>query len=136
MASDHRYYGAVTLYFYLVCHFGQTAPKAPGLPGNKEQYLQNVDNLYITDAYHLLSIERYRVTPELIERVRLGTMEQQRAAWTHYYSDYYYKAFDKISSYAPANINKGLRAIDVLRQPNDGNTVKIIIFLDLNPELL
>jgi hypothetical protein len=72
MASDHRYYGAVTLYFYLVCHFGQTAPKAPGLPGNKEQYLQNVDNLYITDAYHLLSIERYRVTPELIERVRLG----------------------------------------------------------------
>lgn len=46
-------------------------PEAPGLPGNKEQYLQNVDELYITDAYHSLSIERYRVTPELIERVRL-----------------------------------------------------------------
>ena len=26
-----------------------------------------------TDAYHSLSIERYRVTPELIERVRSGT---------------------------------------------------------------
>ncbi|MFV5693519.1 hypothetical protein ACM55K_15965 [Flavobacterium sp. LT1R49] len=26
----------------------------------------------ITDAYHSLSIEKYRVTPELIERVRSG----------------------------------------------------------------
>jgi hypothetical protein len=25
---------------------------------------------YVTDAYHSLSIEGYRVTPELIERVR------------------------------------------------------------------
>jgi hypothetical protein len=47
------------------------------------------------------------------------------AAWTHYYSGYYYKAFDKISSYAPANINKGIRAIDVLRKPNDGDVVNV-----------
>lgn len=47
-------------------------PEAPGLPKNKEKYLQNVDELYVTDAYHSLSIERYFVTPELIEKVRKG----------------------------------------------------------------
>jgi hypothetical protein len=47
-------------------------PAAPGLPANREKYLQNIDELYVTDAYHSLSIERYRVTPELIERVRIG----------------------------------------------------------------
>jgi len=34
------------------------------------QYLGAVDDIYVTDAYHSLSIEGYRVTPELIERVR------------------------------------------------------------------
>jgi Fic/DOC family len=45
---------------------------APGIPANKEKYLQRVEDMYVTDAYHSLSIERYRVTPELIERVRSG----------------------------------------------------------------
>lgn len=31
-----------------------------------------VEDIYVTDAYHSLSIERYQVTPELIERVRSG----------------------------------------------------------------
>jgi fido (protein-threonine AMPylation protein) len=47
-------------------------PEAPGLPVDKSKYLQNVEELYVTDAYHSLSIERYSVTPELIERVRTG----------------------------------------------------------------
>jgi hypothetical protein len=47
-------------------------PAAPGLAKDKERYLQDVEDLYVTDAYHSLSIERYRVTPELIERVRTG----------------------------------------------------------------
>jgi hypothetical protein len=47
-------------------------PKAQGIPINKEKYLKAVDDIYITDAYHSLSIERYRVSAELIQRVRTG----------------------------------------------------------------
>jgi hypothetical protein len=47
-------------------------PKAPGLPRNIRAYMKRVDEAYVTDAYHSLSIEGYRVTPELIERVRSG----------------------------------------------------------------
>src|ERR1019366_2646091 len=45
-------------------------PKAPGLPRNIEAYMKRVNDAYVTDAYHSLSIEGYRVTAELIERVR------------------------------------------------------------------
>ena len=47
-------------------------PTAPGLPEDTEAYLSSVDETYRSDAYHSLSIEGYRVTPELIERVRSG----------------------------------------------------------------
>jgi hypothetical protein len=47
-------------------------PPAPGLPKNKKDYLRFVDEIYQNDAYHSLSIEGYRVTPELIERVKKG----------------------------------------------------------------
>ncbi len=47
-------------------------PEAPGLPKNTEAYLRRVEDVYVTDAYHSLSIEGYRVSPELIERVRSG----------------------------------------------------------------
>jgi fido (protein-threonine AMPylation protein) len=45
-------------------------PKAPGLPKDSEKYLNFVDDIYKSDAYHSLSIEGYSVTPALIERVR------------------------------------------------------------------
>lgn len=47
-------------------------PQAPGLPRSKKKYLRFVDDIYKNDAYHSLSIEGYRVTPELIERVKAG----------------------------------------------------------------
>jgi fido (protein-threonine AMPylation protein) len=47
-------------------------PKAPGLPKDSGAYLRNVDEIYLSDAYHSLSIEGYSVTPEVIERVRQG----------------------------------------------------------------
>lgn len=47
-------------------------PRAPGLPVNRRAYLHFVDDIYTSDAYHSLSIEGYRVTPDLIERVRSG----------------------------------------------------------------
>lgn len=53
----------------------ETFPKSPGLPNDHEKYMKAVEEIYVTDAYHSLSIERYRVTPELIERVRTGTWD-------------------------------------------------------------
>jgi len=50
-------------------------PKAPGLPKDQEKYMKLVEEIYVTDAYHSLSIERYRVNPELIERVRSGAWD-------------------------------------------------------------
>lgn len=47
-------------------------PKAPGLPKDKKQYLNFVDDIYKNDAYHSLSIEGYSVTPALIEKVQRG----------------------------------------------------------------
>jgi fido (protein-threonine AMPylation protein) len=47
-------------------------PDEPGLPKNKEKYLEVVEQIYVTDAYHSLSIERYVVSVELIEKVRTG----------------------------------------------------------------
>jgi hypothetical protein len=47
-------------------------PASPGLPKNTQTYLKQVEDIYVTDAYHSLSIEGYRVSPELIEKVRRG----------------------------------------------------------------
>lgn len=47
-------------------------PAAPGLPKDAEAYLKRVQDIYVKDAYHSLSIEGYRVSPDLIERVRSG----------------------------------------------------------------
>jgi Fic family protein len=47
-------------------------PKASALTDKVEEYLKQVEENYSDDAYHSLSIEGYRVTPALIERVRNG----------------------------------------------------------------
>lgn len=39
---------------------------------DSKAYLQAVDDMYVTDAYHSLSIERYTVSVALIEKVRSG----------------------------------------------------------------
>ncbi len=52
-------------------------PKAPGIPGNKKVFLEQIEELYTTDAYHSLSIEMYTVTPKMIERVRTGDWDAE-----------------------------------------------------------
>ena len=47
-------------------------PKTDNSPIDVEEYLKQVEDNYTEDAYHSLSIEGYRVTPEMIERVRSG----------------------------------------------------------------
>jgi fido (protein-threonine AMPylation protein) len=45
-------------------------PAAPGRPSDIAAYLKAADEMYVTDAYHSLSIEGYRVSPVLIDRIR------------------------------------------------------------------
>ncbi len=47
-------------------------PKGQNQQITVNEYLNSVDQIYTTDAYHSLSIERYRVSSELIELVRGG----------------------------------------------------------------
>jgi Fic family protein len=51
---------------------------APGeVASDVEATLKNVEERYVADAYHSLSIEGYRVTPELIEKVRNGQWQPE-----------------------------------------------------------
>jgi len=76
-------------------------PAPPGIPEGHDAFLKDIDDIYITDAYHSLSIERYRVTPELIERVSSGEWSatenendrQQRDAMA---ARGYYQAFQSV----------------------------------------
>lgn len=52
-------------------------PKAPGMPRNTTAYMKRVVDAYATDAYHSLSIEGYRVSRELVERVRGGAWDPE-----------------------------------------------------------
>lgn len=47
-------------------------PSSKALPADIDAYLKRVEENYTDDAYNSLSIEGYRVTTELIERVRDG----------------------------------------------------------------
>lgn len=45
-------------------------PKPPAEPANARAYLREIEEIYVSDAYHSLSIEGHKVSAELIERVR------------------------------------------------------------------
>lgn len=47
-------------------------PAPPTAPLNLDRYMEAVEEIYVTDAYHSLSIEGYRVDATLIEKVRAG----------------------------------------------------------------
>ena len=76
-------------------------PKPPGLARNARTYMRRVQEAYVTDAYHSLSIEGYRVTPELIERVRSGSWnpeanEQDREQTNAMAARGYWQAFQVV----------------------------------------
>ena len=54
-------------------------PPAPGLPATPQAYLTAVKDSYGRDAYNSLSIEGYRVTDELIERVAKGGWNPEKS---------------------------------------------------------
>ncbi len=50
-------------------------PKPPEGGIDIDTYMQNVEDVYVTDAYHSLSIEGYRVSEDLIRKVRDGNWD-------------------------------------------------------------
>lgn len=71
------------------------------LPTDKNAFLVKIDEQYISDAYHSLSIEGYNVTPELIERVRSGNWNPNDNAYDNRQKDAmaargYWQAFQKV----------------------------------------
>ena len=79
----------------------KTFPQAPVAPQSVDEYLKHVDEIYLTDAYHSLSIEGYRVGEELIERVRSGSWDPQTHRKDKEYADAlaargYWQAFQEV----------------------------------------
>ena len=87
-AMWHQYRSEVIQYF----------PEPPGLPTDPHKYFEEIDEQYIQDAYHSLSIEGYQVTPELIEKVKQAmwrpeSNEEDRKQHNALAARGYYEAF-------------------------------------------
>jgi Fic family protein len=68
-----------------------------------DKYLKEIDDLFVTDAYHSLSIEGYKVTAELIERIREGgwspeNIAQDREQRNSMAACGYWQAFQSVKS--------------------------------------
>jgi hypothetical protein len=53
----------------------KTFPQTPRPNQNPDEYLKHMDDIYLTDAYHSLSIEGYRISEGLIEQIRSGAWD-------------------------------------------------------------
>ena len=87
-------------------------PESPGIQQNIGEYLMKVDELYVTDAYHSLSIEGYRVTSELIGKVRRGnwnpeTIEKDRQQIDAMAARGYWQAFQAVKTSIKAILGGG-----------------------------
>ena len=79
----------------------ETFPQPPKLRQSTDEYLKHVDDIYLTDAYHSLSIEGYRVSEALIERVRSGSWDPETNQKDQKYADAlaargYWQAFQAV----------------------------------------
>lgn len=94
----------------VLAHF----PTPPGTQTDVVGYLRRVDDVYVTDAYNSLSIEGYRVSAELIERVRLGDWNPDSSEADRTHRDAlaargYWQAFQRVKT-SVARVLKGENA--------------------------
>ena len=86
-------------------------PRAPSVRQNTDEYLKYVDEIYLTDAYHSLSIEGYHVSELLIERVRSGSWDPETNRKDKAYADAlaargYWQAFQVVKKSLIKILNK------------------------------
>ncbi|SFW66139.1 Fic/DOC family protein [Sinomicrobium oceani] len=91
-------------------------PKAPGIQADHEAFMKDVDDIYLADAYHSLSIERYRVTPELIAKVSSGRWNTEESEEDRKQRDAmaargYYQAFQSVKESIKAILEGGNPAV-------------------------
>lgn len=84
-----------------------------------DKYLEDIEEIYISDAYHSLSIEGYQVSFELIEKVRLGkwlpeTNIEDRTQYNALAVRGYWQAFQSVKM----SISK------VLQESNTGKVIQ------------
>ena len=80
----------------------ENLPAPNALPAVIGAALKDVEDRYISDAYHSLSIEGYRVTPALIERVRSGQWDpdgQDRGARDAMAAKGYFEAHTEVVAF-------------------------------------
>lgn len=91
-------------------------PPPPGIPADAAAYLREVEDVYAADAYNSLSIEGYRVSAELIERVRSGNWNPDDAADREHHDALaargYWQAFQKVRD-SVSRVLQGANAGDV-----------------------
>lgn len=92
----------------VVDHF----PPAPGIVNNTALYLKDVEEHYVSDAYHSLSIEGYRVSEELIENVRTGAWRPEQSSNDRNHADAlaargYWQAFQAVKQSIEEVLNGG-----------------------------
>lgn len=85
-----------------------------------DAYMAEVDDKYVTDAYHSLSIEGYKVTPELIDLVRSGNWQAEASEENRQHLDAmaargYWDAFQQVKKSLLA-VLKGENPGEVLEQ--------------------
>lgn len=95
-------------------------PTAPRAPADIDALLKDVEARYVTDAYHSLSIEGYRVSATLIEKVRDGSWnpdknEKDRAARDAMAARGYFEAHNLVKEDL-VRIIRGENAGSVVRQ--------------------
>lgn len=93
-------------------------PEAQPIANDIEAYLKQLDDIYVTDAYHSLSIEGYRVSPDLIEKVRSGTWnpeqtEEDRALKDALAARGYWEAFQRVKE-SVRSVLEGVEAGEVV----------------------
>lgn len=103
---------------------GDVVERFPAPPIDRpsaEAYLRLVDAMYDRDAYHSLSIEGYRVTPELIERVRTGEWNPEdhlhdRSSRDALAARGYWLAFQRVRSAIEAVVEAPESAAAIVRE--------------------
>ncbi len=86
----------------------ENLPAPNALPADIVQTLKDVEDRYVSDAYHSLSIEGYRVTPELIERVRSGNWDpdgQDKDARDAMAAKGYFEAHTEVCTFIERTLN-------------------------------
>lgn len=94
-------------------------PAAPGLNMASTEQLRDAEDKYALDAYHSLSIEGYRVTPEMIERVRSGAWDPLADGW-----DAQHRSALAARGYSNAHAAVIASLQDVLAGENPGTTAR------------